>query len=245
MKRMRRSTAWLLALAMGLMLGAAAAESALPEIPAFSGKLNVRPIATEEEAVEYAKEIWALDYLGMDFEIPFYDAGRFEEDLWVVYAMDGEDEGDYCYGDVMFDMDGNVVLVENASSGFFEVINEAESYEPDENEEVVIPENEDERAAWHEDLDRKAEFPFLAAVCPSLYEEYTAQYPAGEGENEFLTYYYGTYTDSVDSRNVFDLDYSEPYGDGTWRITYGVQTSPSVRIVYFNVHTDAEEGGNG
>jgi len=245
MKRMKKMAAWLLGFVMLLHFGAAAAESGLPEIPEFSGKLNIRPIATEEEAIAYAKEIWALDYIGMDFGISFWEANRFEENLWVVYAMDGEDEGDYCYGDVMFDMDGNVVLFENASSGFFEVVNEAESYETDENAEVVIPENEDERAAWHDEMDRKTEYPFLAAVCPSVWEEYTALYPAGEAGNEFLTYYYGTYTDSYDSQIMFDLDYSECYRDGTWRIKYGVQTSPVVRIVYFDVYTDAEEGGNG
>ena len=245
MKKMKRIAAWMLGLTMLLLFCTAAAESGLPEIPAFAGKLNVRPIATEEEAIEYAKEIWALDYLGMDFPISFYKVSQYEPDVWTVYAKDGPDDGDYCYGDVLFDLDGNVIRVENASSGFFEVAIEEETLETGENTEAEIPENADEQAAWHDDLDRKLEFPFLAAVCPSIYEEYTALYPVGEGDNEFLTYYYDTYVDSYNHQNVFDVDYSERYRDGTWRIHFGVQTSPVIRIVYFDVYGDPEEGGNG
>ena len=114
----KKIVAWMLGLTMLLLFCAAAAESGLPEIPAFAGKLNVRPIATEEEAIEYAKEIWALDYLGMDFPISFYKVSQYEPNVWTVYAKDGPDDGDYCYGDVLFDLDGNVIRVENASSGF-------------------------------------------------------------------------------------------------------------------------------
>ena len=215
---MKRIAAWMLGLTMLLLFCAAAAESGLPEIPAFAGKLNVRPIATEEEAIEYAKEIWALDYLGMDFPISFYKVSQYEPDVWTVYAKDGPDDGDYCYGDVLFDLDGNVIRVENASSGFFEVAIEEETLETGENTEAEIPENADELAAWHDDLDRKL---------------------------EFLTYYYDTYVDSYNLQNVFDVDYSERYRDGTWRIHFGVQTSPVIRIVYFDVYGDPDEGGNG
>lgn len=244
---MKRIVVWILALGMLLSLGAAGAESALPEIPDFQGALNVRPIVTEEEAIAYAKEIWALDYLGFDFPVEYYEADRFEQDCWAVYAKDGPDEGDYCFGDVMFDIDGNVVLIENASSGVFEVINEAESTEETAlPEEERTPEEEDALAEWRSMLDRKIEYPFLEKTCPRVYEEYTALYPVREGTNtEFLTHYYGTYTDSYDNANVFILNYSESFQDGTWRVAYAIQVSPVIRIVYFDVYTDAEIGGNG
>ncbi len=246
MRRMRIMVAWILGLVMVSGLGVAAADTVLPEIPSFQGTLNVRPVATEEEAVAYAKEIWSLDYLAMDFPISFYQADRYEEDTWVVYAKDGPDDGDYCYGDVMFDMDGNVVRVENASSGVFEIINEAESYEIDENEEIIVSEDDDAWADWRVMLDGKVEYPFLKTVCPKLYAEYTALYPVEEGGiNELLGRYYNTYVDSYDDTLVFDLYYSQSYRDETWCISIAVQTSPMVRIVYFDIYTDAEEGGNG
>ena len=231
---------------LALLCPGAAAEGALPEIPAFQGALNVRPIASEEEAIAYAKEIWALDYLGMDFPIEYYEAERPEQDCWVVYAKDGPDEGDYCYGDVMFDLEGNVIVVENASSGAIEVINEAAGGETNESEAAVSPEDDDARAEWREMLDRKLMYPFLAEVCPRVYEEYTALRPIREGtSDEFLTHYDSTYVDSYDNTRVFDLNYSEAYQDDTWRIRIIVQTSPVIRIVCFDAYTDAEEGGNG
>ena len=243
MLNMKKIVSLILGAAMLLSFGAAAAESALPEIPEFRGDLNVRPINSEEEAIAYAKEIWALDYLGMDFPIEYYWAGTNDEDSWGVYAKDGPDDGDYCFGDVIFDREGNVLRVENASSGVFEVIIEAESKGEDENTEAQVPEDDEARAEWRGMLDRKLEYPFLKEVCPKIYEEYTKRYPIREGNNELLTHYYATYIDSYNNTLVFDLNYSEAYQDR--RIAFAVQTSPVIRIVYFDVNTDAEEGGNG
>ena len=245
MRNMKRTVAWILGLVMLLGLGTAAAESKMPEIPTFQDVLNVRPIGSEEEAIAYAKEIWALDYLGMDFDIAWYEADRYEEDCWVVYAMDGSDDEAYCYGDVMFDLNGNVVRVENTSSGVFEVLIEAESNEMDENQEIVVPEDDDAWAEWRTMLDKKLEFPFLETANPDIYAEYVSLYPTDEVNHDTLTHYYDTYTDSYDETLVFNLNYSEYYRDETWRIKYAVQISPVIRIVYFDVYTDAEEGGNG
>lgn len=247
MKHTMKMTAWILGLILVLGMGIAAAESTLPVIPAFEGTLNVRPIQSEEDAAAYAKEIWALDYLGMDFPIAYYKAEASpEEGTWTVYAMDGEGDEAYCYGCVRFDREGNVILVENTSSGVIEVLIEAETAEEDESAETAISEeNEDAEVAWREDLDRKVEYPFLAEVCPRVYQDYTLLYPIQEGNNEFLTHYYDTYTDSYDNTRVFDLNYSEYYENETYRIKIAVQTSPVVRIVFFDVYTDAEEGGNG
>ena len=249
MKSMKKTVSLFLTLAMLLGLATAAAETELPEIPVFQGVLNVRPIRTEEEAIEYAKEIWALDFLGMDFPIDCYEADHYEEDIWVVYALDGPEDGDYCYGDVMFDLDGNVVCVENASSGVFEVLNEAWALEGEDWEDgEEFQENDEEDDAWADwrtQLDKALQYPFLEAVCPRVYEEYTALYPVWELNNDTLTHYYGTFTDSYDSTLVFDVDYSECYHDGTWCIQFAIQTSPVIRIVFFDIYTDAEESGNG
>ena len=243
---MKKGIAWVLGMILLLSFGAAAAESIPPIVPVFEGTLNVRPIETEEEAIAYAKEIWALDYLGMDFEISYYEADHYEEDCWVVYAMDGPDDGDYCYGDVMFDLDGNVVRVENASSGVFEVLNEAGGEEEMQaNEDICPVEDPDTWSDWRTLLDKELEYPFLETVCPGVYEEYVALYPLDEVNNDTLTHYNGTAVDSYDNANQFNVNYSESYRDGTWRIQVVVQISPVIRIVYFDVYVDAEEGGNG
>ena len=91
---MRKMIVWILALAMLAGARTAAAESRQPpDIPDFRDTRTVRPVRTEEEAIAYAKEIWALDYLGMDFPIACYEADRYEENSWVVYAKDGTASG--------------------------------------------------------------------------------------------------------------------------------------------------------
>ena len=247
MKRFGRILAWILALVMLSGMGAAA-ESALPEIPGYSGELKVRPIRTETEAVEYAKEIWALDCLGMNFPISTYEVSTYDDDVWVVYAKDGPDDEDYCYGDVMFDMDGNVLRIENASSGAIEVLNEAMAESEDDMfgiDEDDNPENDEQEAAWREERDRSLETPFLAGVCPLVYREYIGLYPGMEDGSDTLTHFLGTYTDSYDSKNVFQRDFSETYRDENYSIEYIIQISPVVRIVYFDVYADPGEGGNG
>ena len=243
---LKKGIARILGIIMMLSFCAAAAECIPPIVPVFEGTLNVRPIKTEEEAIAYAKEILALDYLGMDFEISYYEADRFEEDCWVVYAKDGPDDGDYCYGDVMFDLDGNVVRVENASSGVFEVLIEAGDEEGMvANEDLDPLEDPDTWSDWRTLLDKELEYPFLRIANPKVYEEYVALYPLDQVNNDTLTHYNGTAVDSYDSMNQFNVNYSEVYHDGTWRIQVVVQISPVIRIVYFDIYIDAEEGGNG
>ena len=71
MRNMKKIVAWMLGLIMLLGIGTAAANT-LPAIPAFVSTLNVRQITTAEEAAEYAKEIWALDFLGEDTNLIRY-----------------------------------------------------------------------------------------------------------------------------------------------------------------------------
>ena len=247
MRNMKKIVAWILGLVMLLGLGLAAAETTntLPEIPTFEGTLNVRPIGSEAEAIEYAKEFWALDYMGMDLSDAIFVAEPWEEGTWIVYAMDSADEGAYCFGDVAFDFNGNVILAENASSGVFEVLNESGESEASMDAEILFSATEDDMVTWRENLDRKVQYPFLAEVNPQLYEEYTGLYPIEEGNNEFLTHYNNTFVDSYDNSNIFDLNYSEQFMEETFCIKYVIQTSPVVRVVYFDAYTDAEEGGNG
>ena len=248
---MTKMVAWVLGLVMLLGIGAAAAESALTEIPAFEGTLNVRAITSEEEAIAYAKEFLALDYIGVDAS----NAEYLVSEYWM---------GENCYqvdvnlggtGNLMvaFDPEGNVVAYDNAACGFYYLV-EAAQYEEEgaESEEwsagnEMSEEEEAALVAWRETLDRKMEYPFLSEVNPEVYEEYIAEHPLNEGSNEFLTHYYGTYYDDVITEGaVYDLNYSETYylGD-SYRIKIGVQTSPVVRIVHFDVFCNPEEGGNG
>ena len=241
---MKKIIAWVLGLVMLLGIGAAAAEAALPEIPVFEGTLEVRPIAGEEEAIAYAKEILALDYIGVDAGNAEYTVSEF----WL---------GDNCYqvdvnlggnGNVVlaFDPEGNVVYLENSACGFDYLFNAAQFEEPAEDNSIEV--DETEIVAWRELMDRLVEYPFLSEVNPQVYEIYIGEYPISEGNNEFLTHYDGTYkdTDNVFGENaVFDLKYSEAYNGGLYRIKIAIQTAPVIRIVFFNVFCDPEEGGNG
>ena len=249
MRNMKKLIAWMLGLIMLLGLGAAAGESALPEIPEFQGTLDTRPIASEEEAIAYAKEILALDFIGVDAAGTDYTVSEF----W---------KGENCYqvdvnlggnGNLMvaFDPEGNVVYFENSACGFYYIL-EATEWEDEEEEaggeEEADDEDETEIVAWRETLDRRVEYPFLAEVNPKVYEIYTREYPIDEGNNEFLVHYYGTYEDADNVFGdfaVFDLNYSEYYDNQTYRIKVGVQTEPVIRIVFFDVFCDPEEGGNG
>ena len=241
MRNVKKTVAWILGLVMLLSLGAAAAESALPEIPAFTGTLNVRPVATAEEAVEYAKEFWALDFVGMDMTGAAYEAQAWQDDGWLVTAVVGD-----ASLDVAFDWDGNVVYMENILSGWTDIGGGMGGAEEGEAFAGSDETDEDAAVAWRELLDRKVEYPFLAEVNPAVYEEYTGLYPIQEGNNEYLTHYYDSYSGAwTDGQVSFDLNYSEYYRDESFRIKIGVQTEPVLRIVFFDVYCDAEEGGNG
>ncbi len=242
---MKKIVAMVLGLVMLLGIGAAAGESALPEIPVFEGTLEVRPVAGEEEAIAYAKEILALDYIGVDASNAEYTVSEFwlGENCYQVDVNLGES------GNIMvaFDPEGNLVYLENAGCGFYYIF-EAAQYEEYAEPDNSIEVDETEIVAWRELLDRRVEYPFLAEVNPQVYEEYTMEYPISEGNNEFLTHYDGTYadTDNIFGENaVFDLKYSEVYNGGLYRIKIAVQTAPVIRIVFFNVFCEPEEGGNG
>ena len=249
MRNMKKLVAWILGLVMLLSLGAAAGE-ALPEIPSFESTLNVRPVETAEEAVEYAKEFWALDFVGMDATNASFEVMAWQDDCWLV---SGYIEG-FGSMDVAFDRDGNVIFMENIGSGwtdaegYFFGSDEAEDEydEGDEADGEPAPEEpdplEDAAVAWREMLDRKVEYPFLSEVNPAVYDEYTALYPLEEENNEYLTHYYDTIT-AGDA--TYDLNYSEYYRNEDFRIKFAVQTRPVLRIVFFDVYCDAEEGGNG
>ena len=244
MRKMKKIVAWILGLVMLAGIGLAAGESALPEIPSFQGTLEVRPIATEEEAIAYAKEILALDYIGVNAEGASFTVSEFWNGEGC-YQVDVNLNGN---GNLVlaFDPEGNVIYLENSASGFYYLVEAAEAEEAA-NEERDDDDDTDE-VAWRENLDRMVQYPFLAEVNPVIYEKYIAEYPLEEGNNEFLTHYYGTYEDGDNVFGdfaVFDLDYSETYMDGAFRIKIGVQTEPVVRIVFFDVFCDPEEGGNG
>lgn len=243
MRNMKKLVAWILGLVMLLGLGAAAAENPLPEIPTFTGTLNVRPITTAEEAEAYAREFWALDYVGVelgDAPLEVLQEPTEEDDTWLVEVQleDG-------FADVAFNSQGNVAYMENMASGWSDPsAAEAEEEEVTGEDEAVTDDEatEDALVEWRGTLDRKVEYPFLAEVNPAVYEEYTALYPVNEGNNEYLTHYYDTYTLT---NGEFDLNYSELYSDGTFRIKIVVQTKPVVRIVFFYIYCEPDEGGNG
>ena len=242
---MKKLVCWMLAAMMLLGIGAAIGEDAAPEIPVFEGTLDVRPITSEEEAIAYAKEILALDYVGVDAADAEYTVSEF----W---------QGENCYqvdvnlggkGNMVlaFDPEGNVVYLDNSTCGFT-YLAEAAAYEEEEEAPEMTEEEEADAVSLRENLDRLVEYPFLSEVNPAVFEKYIAEYPIQEGNNEFLTHYYDTYADkdNVFGENaVFDLNYSEAYDGMTYRIKIGIQTSPVIRIVYFDVFCNPEEGGNG
>ncbi len=246
MRNMKKIVAWILGLVMLLGIGAAAGEGALPEIPAFEGTLNVRPISTDEEAAAYAQEILALDYIGVDAAGAEYAVSEFwngENCFQVDVNLGGN--GNMV---IAFDREGNLVYLENSACGFYYLVEAAEAEPEEADEGPADDDDETDLVTWRETLDRKVEYPFLVEVNPAVYEKYIAEYPLEEGNNEFLAHYYGTFADKDNvfgEGAVFDLNYSEYYDNGNYRIKIGVQTEPVVRIVFFDVFCDPEEGGNG
>ena len=240
MRLMKKVAAWILALMLLQGLGVAAGEVELPEIPVFEGTLDVRAIGTSEEAIAYAREICALDYLGLaaagtDCEV--YDWG---DDVWHILIHCGEE-----YVELAFDKGGNLVYLDNIGSGWSAV---SPALDDEAEDGVDESEEEAEKAVeWRKELDRRLEFPFLVHVNPMVFQEYLEQHPIIAGSSsEFLTHYNGTVTDTWNNVDVaFNLHYSESYRDASVRIKLGVQTAPVVRIVYFEAFCDAEEGGNG
>ena len=237
---MKKAFALVLSLCFLFMLLPACAEGALPEIPACSGRLDTRYIATGEEAVAYAKEVWALDYLGTDLTKAEFRVDDWGDNIWHVLAYLDE-----TYLELAFEGDGQVTYINNLDSGWFAVAPALEEADP----EDLPPEdseNEEALTKWRKDLDRKMLYPFLETVNPLLYDEYTSLWPVEPGSaGEFLTHFNGAVSDDYYGPVTFELHYSEYYMDEKYRIKIGVQTFPVIRIVYFDVFCDAEEGGNG
>ena len=240
---MKKMVAWILALAMLLCFGAAAAEG---EVPDYTSELNLREIASEDDAIAFAKEFWAMDYVREDLTGAEFTVKPLDDDseYWCVTAVLPGGKA----LDLAFEGDGSVVCLDNSASGWAEaeeedVSGEEEEDEPDEEGAYDEGAEPDEFVLFRENLDRKLEFPFVREVNPRLYETYVEEYPIDEGNNEFLTHYYGTLA-AGDSE--FDVNYSEAFMDGdSVRMKIVVQTKPVIRIVYFDSSRDAEEGGNG
>lgn len=231
MRKWKKTVAWILGLVLLLSWSAAAGEK--PEIPEFGDMLNVRSIDSREEAREYAREFWALDYVGMDMTGAVYEVMDWGDDLWHVLTQTADG-----YLELAFDWDGNVTYMENIASGWTEIA-------PGLEEGIGIEEpeeDEDAAAEWRHTLDWMVEYPFLAIVNPVVYGEYTDLYPPEELYNDHLAHYNGTW---VEGEKEFDLYYSEYYRDESFRIKIGVQTRPVLRIVFFDVFCDVTEGGNG
>lgn len=237
---MKKALALMLSLCFLSVLLPACAEGGLPEIPDFAGQLETRYIASEEEAIAYAKEVWALDYLGMDLSGLEFRVDDWGDNLWHVLArLDGESL------ELAFEGDGQVTFVNNMVSGWYAVAPALEEADP----EDLPPEtaaDENALTAWRKEMDRKLLYPFLETVNPLLYDEYTSLWPVEPGTpGECLAHFNGSVSDDYYGPVTFELHYSETYMDERFRIKIGVQTFPVIRIVYFDVFCDPEEGGNG
>lgn len=237
MSQTKRITAWILGLVMLAACGAAAGEGALPEIPAFRGTLDVRYISTEEEAIAYAKEIWALDYLGLDLSGAEFQVDDWGDSLWHVLAHSGDG-----YLEMGFDREGGLVSLDNIECGWSDAAPALEAGELD----PAAQRDDDEAVAWRHELDGQLMYPFLKAVNPLVCDEYTVLHTAKGTNDNLLTHYNGTAREArAGGDAAFELYYSESYRDAKYRVKIGVQTEPVVRIVYFDVFCDANEGGNG
>ena len=225
-----KAFAKMLALILALLLaaGAAAAESALPEIPVFASELETRMIETEEDAVAYAQEFWSLDFMGADFTGGEWLAEEMEEDEeWFVTAI-----GDECVLELVFGRDGGIHYADDNRSGW----DMAESVDPEE-----VPDT-DEDIEWRTRLTELAEVPFLRMVNPSVYEDYCRDHPDyAEGDDQLTGF-----GDLLrNGENEFIVNYSDTYQDGSFRMRFVIQVSPVIRIVDFNAFCDPLEGGNG
>ncbi len=229
-----RLTAMILALVMLLCCGTAAAEG---QVPVHSSTLDIREIRTSEEAQAYAKEIWQMDYLGVNVsEIPaehwLVVDGGWDEGFWSVILE--RTEGDL---EVTFDTAGCVIYLSNVEGSWIG-LTEDEFFNPESEGE---DEDEDADVEFRNQLDLNLEHPFLVTVNPSLFDAYMELYPTGVN-HDFLTHYNGTWKDGEDAWN---LNYTESYNGDEYRMKFIVQISPVIRIVYFDTQCSVFEGGNG
>ena len=235
--RTKRLAALLLTAAMLLCLSASAEEPPV-EVPVFTSSFRVRETGSPEEAIARAKEFWQMDFMGEDVsalpDSAWSVSTTKEEGYWHVTAEkpDGTLE-------LQIEPDGTVSYAANMAGSWTGAAVEdfvcPEGGEP--------PEKEQADLLMRMQIDERCEFPFLAAVCPGVYREYTAARP---GDTD-LTHYEGSFHGSDGDYN---LDYSEAYasealGSQSCRIKLVVQYRPVVRIVFFDPWCSTEEGGNG
>ena len=208
--------------------GVAIEEMNIPEVPEYTGKLESRAIAGEEEAIAYAKEIWALDYL---------QAGDLSRAEWEVleegdtYSVAALLPGEAQTMKVLFRKDGTVLRVSNGVSGW----EDARTISPD----AYATDGHDR---WREVLSIRVMEGFAEAVNEGSTDAYHAMNPADYSNGVYFTGY-----DSVlaEGNNLYMNFYTDPNEERTARTRFMVQVLPVTRIVLFDTLVPVEEGGNG
>ena len=202
----------------------------VPEVPEFTSGLNVREIGSDEDAVAYAKEIWNMDYFGAgDLSGYEWRASQTDDGRYVVYGSDPKDTPDH-FLQTEFGRDGAVTLIRNAASDM----------------DLAGPRG-DERYEAGEFDDVRAQISSRMLMLAGILEPgATAEYLASQEYNEGHGNWYAAYEGVAFRKNSdFMTFYTEKNWETGYRTKFIVQITPEIRVVYFNSHTDAMEGGNG
>ena len=200
----------------------------VPEVPKFRSKLTHRTIAGAEDAVAYAKEMWAMDaFQTEDFSAYVWAAESTEDGEYLVRGWPADDETRCLEAEI--GADGEVYRLKNTVSDvdwaqlIFDEWTETDEF-VDFRGTLTI-----QLMIFMENLNPGSPIEFIPTGWNADKGIYPFGYDSSEGYEDQL---YMTF-------------YSDAEETWTWRAKFVMQLTPVVRVVEFSERTDVEEGGNG
>ena len=198
-----------------------------------SGHLTTKNIETSLEAVAFAEEFWAKEFVGsLDITDNAQRVTFMEESsAWQVETeIGGENEPILT---LIVGKDGWVREFINNESGVNEAVETSWN--------LVMGEDDDEAIEYRGELFGWA-IDQLNQVDEGLTGEYGSLLQEISGDGMTLLYA-GTLQN--EDGNVFVTGFSEPDEEKTHRLKFIIQIQPVRRVVYYNEWNDPTEGGNG
>lgn len=207
-------------------------DADVPGVPEFHDAAAPREITTDEEAAAYAKEIWAMDYMGAG------DLSGFE---WIVRPGDDGHITVWAYDPA--DVPSNYYYLETDKTGWIYSLRNAASGV------------EQAKEFWNDGMDGDAwddlrikliltSLDFAERLNPGNAEKIAGIRANNDPEGGRYNPGYGG--SLVSGENVFMAFYSDPLDpERTERTKFVYQIAPVVRVVVYDETIDPQEGGNG
>ena len=206
----------------------------LPAVTVFQSRMTQRAVKDDEDAINYAQEIWQMDYLA---------AGDLSGLTWIVRPMENGHISVWAYD--LSDLPSHYYVVEMDEKGWIYGIRNTVS---DVDQAAEYWAEEMENPGW--DNYRLKLIDMSLDFAEALNPQATERIETIREENLFGAGANGVYVPgyggaSIHEEKRFMTFYGDPDYENNCRTKIVFQIEPTFRVVLFNQLNDALEGGNG